>query len=139
MHAAMMMPEAAGGPSGNPPSSDVEVALAKEIQAAQEALENAGITMQRAGENLETAQPAEELADAEAALARARVAVILAGQGLLDLQEVIQGSDNKHLIQEAQETLNEANVAIVVATDSIFSSRIELPEFVFLSSCQGQR
>ena len=126
---AMMMPEAAGGPAGDPPSSDVEVALAKEIQAAQEALENAGITLQRAGEILETAKTAEELADAEAALARARVAVILAGQDLLDLQEVMQGSDNEHLIQEAQETLNEANVAIVVATDSIFSSRIELPEF----------
>ena len=126
---AMMMPEAAGGPAGDPPSSDVEVALAKEIQAAQEALENSGIALQRAGEILETAQTAEELADAEAALARARVAVILAGQDLLDLQEVMQGSDNEHLIQEAQETLNEANVAIVVATDSIFSSRIELPEF----------
>ena len=44
---AMMMPEAAGGPAGDPPSSDVEVALAKEIQAAQEALENAGVTMQK--------------------------------------------------------------------------------------------
>ena len=85
--------------------------------------------MRRAGEALDTARTAQQLAEAEAALARARVAIIVAGQDLLDLQEVIHGTENERLIQEAQEALNEANVAIVVATDSIFSSRIELPEF----------
>ena len=125
-----MIPESAtssaGGPAGG---SDMHKDIAAEIQATQETLENAGITMQRAGEILEAAQTSEELAKAEAALARARVAIILAGQDLVDLEETMHGSENEQLIQEAKEALNEANVAIVVATDSVFSSRIDLPEF----------
>ena len=115
--------------TGIPAAPETGADLAEQIRAAQEAMENAGIAMQRAGDILESAQTAEELAAAEAALARARVAVIVAGQDLLDLEELMQDSGNEDLLQDTQNTLNDANVAIVIATDSIFSSRIDLPEF----------
>ena len=118
----MMMEEEPAGTSGSGN-------LSEEILAAQEALEQASIAMQTAGEALEKASSSEELAEAEADLARARVSVIVAGQDLLEIQDILEGSPEAMVIGEAQEALNDANVAIVVATDSIFSSRIELPEF----------
>ena len=103
--------------------------LDEQIEAAQAAMERAGISMQQAAELLADAQTTEELSAAEAALARARVAVIVAGQDLLDLETVMEGNKDNDFIRESQEALSEANVAIVIATESIFSSRIELPEY----------
>jgi len=103
--------------------------LEERIEAAQIAMERAGISIQQAAELLADAQTAEELSKAEVALARARVAVIVAGQDLLDLQTISQGNEENDFLRESQEALSEANVAIVVATDSILSSRIDLPEY----------
>ncbi|MBT4492111.1 MAG: hypothetical protein HOC70_02635 [Gammaproteobacteria bacterium] len=103
--------------------------LNEEIRAAQEALEQAGISLQTAGGILETATTDDELAEAEATLARARVAIIIAGQDLLEVREIFESTEEDWIIDEAEGALNDANVAIVIATDSIFNSRIELPEF----------
>ena len=128
-----------GDPAAGSPSSGADTAesgelemsddLSDEILAAQQALEQAGISLQTAGGILETATTSEELAEAEAALARARVAIIVAGQDLLEIREIFEGTDEEWIIGEAEDALNEANVAIVIATDSIFSTRIDLPEF----------
>ena len=107
----------------------IEDPLADEIQAAREALQEAGIALETAGGALETATSSEELAAAEAALARARVSVIVAGQDLLDLQELVTDPSMGEIIDQAEEALNQANSAIVIASDSIFSTRISLPEF----------
>jgi len=107
----------------------IEDPLADKIQAAREALQEAGIALETAGGALETATSTEELAAAEAALARARVSVIVAGQDLLDLQELVTDPSMGEIIDQAQEALNQANSAIVIASDSIFSTRISLPEF----------
>jgi hypothetical protein len=103
--------------------------LTEEIRAAQEALEKAGIELQTAGGMLETASTDAELAQADAQLAKARLSVIIAGQDLLDLQEVLEGSVDEDIFSDAQESLNDANAAIIIATESIFSTRISLPEF----------
>jgi hypothetical protein len=112
-------------------SSDagIEDPLMDEIQAAQEALQEAGIALETAGGALETASTSAELAAAEAALARARVSVIVAGQDLLDLKELVTDPSMGEIINEAEDALNQANGAIVIASDSIFSTRISLPEF----------
>jgi len=112
-----------------PEGGAVSGELSEEIRALQEALERAGIQLQTAGEMLETAASAEELAELEAALAKARVNIIVAGQDLLEARETHDGIEDEWLMDEAEAALNEANVAIVVATDSILASRIELPEF----------
>ena len=107
----------------------IEDPLADEIRAAREALQEAGIALETAGGALETATSTEELAAAEAALARARVSVIVAGQDLLDLQELATDPSMGEIIDQAGKALNQANNAIVIASDSIFSTRISLPEF----------
>ena len=107
----------------------IEDPLADEIRAAREALQEAGIALETAGGALETATSSEELAAAEAALARARVSVIVAGQDLLDLQELATDPSMGEIIDQAGKALNQANNAIVIASDSIFSTRISLPEF----------
>ena len=110
--------------------------LAADIRAAQEALEQAGIAIQEAGEALETAETDAELAEAEKSLAKARVSVILAGQDLMDISDIFEGTPQEDTIIDAEEALNDANVAIVIATDSIFDSRIQLPDF---GELQGER
>lgn len=107
------------------------------VEAAQEALEQAGIALQTAGGTLEGARTDEELAAAEADLAKARVSVIIAGQDLLDLRKIFEGTVNEDIFAEAEDSLNDANGAIVVATESIFSSRIQLPDFSIPSTTQG--
>ena len=121
----------AGGESANDDSAGSEYPgdIAKDIQAAHEALEQAGIAIQAAGVALETAETEAELAEAEKALARARVSVIFAGQDLMDISDIFEGTPQEDAILEAEKALNEANVAIVIATDAIFDSRIQLPEF----------
>jgi len=116
-----------GQPAGNSGSMANEQ-LAAEILAAQEALAQAGIALETAGITLETATTDAELAEAEASLGRARLAVIIAGQDLLDIKDVFEGTANESIYSDAEEALQSANVAIVIATESIFSSRIEFPE-----------
>ena len=117
-------PTEGGSPGGEYPED-----LAEDIRAAQEALEQAGIAIQAAGVALETAETDAELAEAEKSLARARVSVIIAGQDLMDISDIFEGTPQESTILDAEEALNKANVAIVIATDSIFDSRIQLPDF----------
>jgi hypothetical protein len=100
-----------------------------DIRATQEALEQAGIAIQTAAVALETAETDSDLAEAEKSLARARVSVILAGQDLMDISDIFEGTPQEGTILSAEEALKEANVAIVNATDSVFDARIQLPEF----------
>ena len=117
-------PTDGGSPGGEYPED-----LAEDIRAAQEALEQAGIAIQTAGVALETAETDAELAEAGKSLARARVSVIIAGQDLTDISDIFEGTPQEGTILDAEEALKEANVAIVIATDSIFDSRIQLPDF----------
>lgn len=139
----MMMPEESGGPAsqsdeqtmadagaeGDQMSDERSDDLSNDIMAAQKALEEAGIALQTAGEALETAASDEELEEAEAALSKARLSVIIAGQDLMDIKDIFSDTPNEAIFGEAEDALNEANIAIVVATDSIFSAKIELPDF----------
>jgi len=109
--------------------SEYPADLAEDIQAAQAALEQAGIAIQTAGAALETAETDTELVEAEKSLASARVSVILAGQDLTDIQDIFEGTLQEDNILDAEEALNEANAAIVIATDTIFDARIQLPDF----------
>lgn len=120
----MMMPE--DNPRG---SSGTAGQISDEIRAAQEALEKAGIALQTAGATLETATTDAELAEAESQLAKARLAVIVAGQDLTDIRDPGRNQGTGDMVNDAEEALNEANVAIVVATQKVFSSRLELPDF----------
>ncbi len=126
-------PAEAGGemspPGGDSPGGEYPGGLGEDIRAAQDALEQAGIALETAGIALETAATDAELADAEKSLASARVSVIIAGQDLMDIGDIFEGTPQAGTIAAAEEALNKANVAIVIATDSIFDSRIQLPEF----------
>ena len=104
--------------------------LAEEIAAAQKALAEAGLAIQHAGATMEGATGEEALAEAEGALSKARVAVIVAGQDLEDLKAVLgeQDEDLASVIAETEGALNEANVAIVVATETILPGMPELGE-----------
>ncbi len=130
----MMMPEDMTGAAQNN-SEDAMMdpmgsggGISAEIQAAQDALEAAGIALQTAGTTLESATTDQELAAAEAELAKARLSVIVAGQDLLDIKGVYEGTPQEQVFGEAEEALNEANVSIVVATESIFNTRLQLPD-----------
>ena len=126
-------PAEAGGemspPGGDSPGRQYPGELGEDIQAAQDALEQAGIALKTAGIALETAETDAALTDAEKSLAKARVSVIIAGQDLMDIGDIFEETPQAGTIAEAEKALNEANVAIVIATDSIFDSRIQLPEF----------
>jgi hypothetical protein len=114
--------------------------LSDEIRAAQEALQTAGIALQTAGDTLEHAATDDELAAAGEALAKARIAIIVAGQDLIAARDIAEGSDPgmEEIINNAEDALNDANVVIVVATNSILSSRIELPQSAGSSSGGGR-
>ncbi len=112
--------------------------MADEIRAAREALEQAAIALQRAGVSLEGATTDQELAAAEAELARARLSVIVAGQDLMDTSDVFSDTPGEDIFNEAGEALNEANVAIVIATEAIFDTHLELPDFDIPDSDAGQ-
>ena len=118
--------KAEGSPQAEGSPDDM---MAEEIRAAQEALEQAAIALQRAGVSLEDATTDQELAAAEADLARARLSVIVAGQDLMDTSDVFSDTPGEDIFNEAGEALNEANVAIVVATEAIFDTHLELPDF----------
>ncbi|MFT7218898.1 MAG: hypothetical protein ACI8Z1_000511 [Candidatus Azotimanducaceae bacterium] len=126
---------AAGG--GDPWADDLSPEEQAAIVAAQEALEQAGIALQTAGETLGNAATDEELAAAQGDLSKARIGVIIAGQDLLDLREVLEGTVNEDIFAQADDALNEANVAILIATESIFSTEIDLPNLNTSLPTQG--
>jgi hypothetical protein len=85
--------------------------------------------LQTAGDTLENAATAEEIAAAGEALANARIAIIVAGQDLIDASpEIGDDGEMQAIFSEAQDALNDANVVIVIATDTLLSSRIDLPQ-----------
>ena len=119
-----LMPEgqqAAGGEEtdfsdGEGQWSDAEVS--EEILAAREALEQAGIALQTAGTTLENANSDEELAAAQEQLGKARLAVIIAGQDLMDIKGILDDAAiPEDVLADTEKALNDANVAIVIATD----------------------
>lgn len=114
-----------GNPNGDTEWADGEVS--EEILAAREALEKAGIALQTAGTTLETASTDEELAAAQEQLGRARLAVIIAGQDLMDIKGLLEeGQIPEDIFADTEEALNEANVAIVIATDLF--PELQLPQ-----------
>ncbi len=134
---------AAGDPAASDPAAGDPAAGAQgddmmaqdDIEAAREAMEQAGNDLQRAGEMLEKAQTDEELAAAQQEIAKARLSVIVAGQDLLDIQNVLTDPTiptGEEIYQEADDSLEEGNVAIVVATASI----LDLPDFQLPEAAQ---
>ena len=103
--------------------------LADATMAARKSLEEAGISLEAAGDTLEHTDTGDELAAAEAALAKARLAVIVAGQDLLDLREAAGDASEGGELYPAEQSLDEANIAIVIATESVFLPQLGLPEF----------
>lgn len=122
----MMMPEESA--SGGQPD---DMMMQDDIEAAREAMEQAGIDLQRAGELLENARTDEEMAAAQQEIAKARLSVIVAGQDLLDIQNVLTDPSiptGEEIYQEADESLQEGNVSIVVATDLLNLPDFQMPE-----------
>ncbi len=105
------MQTASGDPMGGDEMSD-------EIRAAQEALMEAGIRLGEAGAAVADATTAEEIARARELLAEARIIVIVAGQDLMDARDSANSGDAA-IFDEAEAALNEASVAIVVATQAV--------------------
>lgn len=119
----MMMPEESA--SGGQPD---DMMMQDDIEAAREAMQQAGIDLQQAGELLENARTDEEIQAAQQEIAKARLSVIVAGQDLLDIQNVLTDPtipSGEEIFEEADESLQEGNVAIVIATESI----LDLPNF----------
>jgi len=113
-------------------SSDAEVVDVEEqsaneaIQAAQEALEEAGIALQTAGQAVSDAESDEALNEAEQLLSNARIKIILAEQ---DLGVLSDNEIDEETSADINAAINEANVYLVVATQSILNARTGLPEF----------
>ena len=104
--------------------------LQAEIQAAREALQEAGIAMQRAGEAVANAETDEELAAAEGLLSDARIAVIVATQNigiLADESEGETGESGEDPFADTNAALEEANVLLVIATRSVLEARTGNP------------
>ena len=95
------------------------------IPATRDALDQAAKALEKAGKSLEQAKTGEELAAAEAELSRARLAVIVAGQDLADLQGT--GTVDESVLKDASEALETANQAIVLTTERILAARLRLP------------
>jgi hypothetical protein len=106
--------------------------LQDEIQKAQEAIANAGDALQEAGEAVTNAETDAELAAAEELLSNARIAVIIATQGIELLEDELEGSpgfgDGEDPFQETSEALQQANIALVIATRSILIAKVGSPE-----------
>ena len=118
-------------PAGNEQSSQTEDILAEKTEAARKALEEAGIALQTAGEILESASTDDEIAAAEAALAKARISVIVAGHDLAILKSIYEEQSGDlgtigSVIDNTQNVLDASNAAIIIASRSILEG---LPEF----------
>jgi len=122
----MMIPEESA--SGGQPD---DMMMQDDVEATREAMEQAGIDLQRAGEMLEKARTDEEMAAAQQEIAKARLSVIVAGQDLLDIQNVLADPSiptGEEIYQEADESLQEGNVSIVVATDLLNLPDFQMPQ-----------
>ncbi|HJL60356.1 MAG TPA: hypothetical protein QF517_00255 [Pseudomonadales bacterium] len=112
-------------------SSSGESEINAEITATQDALEQASEALRTAGEAVASAESDEELAEAEQLLAQARITVILAAQDLELLEETLGdpslGEDD--LFEEAENALDEANILLVIATQSVLNAKTGLPDF----------
>lgn len=122
-------PAEGGGVAGNLPPE-----LADEVRAAQEALAKAGEALQEAGVAVANAETDEELAAAEALLGDARIAVIVAAQGVETVEDDLSempdfGGPEGDIFQDTNAALQEANIALVIATRSILIARTGSAEF----------
>ncbi|MFT6752051.1 MAG: hypothetical protein ACJA2O_002236 [Candidatus Azotimanducaceae bacterium] len=99
------------------------------IQAAQEALEEAGVALQRAGQAVSDAESEAALEAAEQLLSNARIKIILAEQDLSVLGDSEIDEETSADIADINAAINEANVYLVVATQSILNARTGLPAF----------
>lgn len=93
--------------------------MSEDVRAAQEAMREAGILLQEAGDAVASAQTDEELQRARELLAEARVIVVVAGQDLMQAREAAGDGVDSAVFDEAEQSLNDANVAIVVATQAV--------------------
>jgi hypothetical protein len=101
-------------------------AASEAVQAAQEALEEAGIALQTAGQTVSDAQSEEALIEAEQLLSEARIKIILAEQ---DLSVLSDSEINEQTSKDINAAIDEANVYLVVATQSILNAKTGLPTF----------
>lgn len=102
--------------------------LSEDIAAAQEALEQAGIALQAAGEAVSGAETDAELQQAEDLLADARVGILIAEQALSDIDAQHSG-DGSELRARANDALGDANVQLVIATQAVLNARTGMPDY----------
>jgi hypothetical protein len=112
-----------GMPGGGIPGD-----LADEILAAQVALAEAGGALQTAGAAVAGAETDEELASAEELLSDARIAVIIASQDIEILEGELAGTpgwgdSDDNPFQETSAALQEANIALVIATRAVLIAK----------------
>ncbi len=98
-----------------------EAEIADRIRAAEEALMAAGITLQEAGDAMASAESDEDLARVADLLSRARVTIIVASQDLMEARDVL-GDEQAGVVDEAEQSLNDATVAIVIATNAVLGT-----------------
>ncbi|MBV1878103.1 MAG: hypothetical protein KUG79_10720 [Pseudomonadales bacterium] len=116
--------------------ADLDADLEAEIEAAQDALITAGDALQEAAEAVASAESTAELEAAEQLLARARIAVIIASEDLDIVQQSasIEEGPESTIFTDIDIALEQANVLLVIATESIFEAKIGLPDFPDLPS-----
>lgn len=102
--------------------------LSEDIAAAQEALEQAGIALQAAGEAVSGAETDAELQQAEDLLADARVGILIAEQALSDIDAQHSG-DGSELRARANDALGDANLQLVIATQAVLNARTGMPDY----------
>ena len=120
--------------SGAPGGMEIPADLRDEIQKAQEAIAKAGGALQEAGKAVANAETDAELEAAEELLSNARIAVIIATQGIELLEEELDGSpdfgDGEDPFQQTSEALQQANIALVIATRSILIAKAGSPGLI---------
>jgi hypothetical protein len=116
------------------PSGGIPGDLSDEILAAQDALAKAGDALQEAGSAVANAESDEELAAAEQLLSDARIAVIIASQDIEILEGEMAGTPGwgnagDDPFQETSAALQEANIALVIATRAVLIAKTGSGEF----------
>tara|TARA_R110002073_G_scaffold126798_4_gene271887 strand:- start:2890 stop:4317 length:1428 start_codon:yes stop_codon:yes gene_type:complete len=113
--------------SGSVGGMEIPADLQEDVKRAQEAIAKAGGALQKAGEAVASAESDEELAAAEDMLSDARIAVILATQDIELLEDDLEGlpgyEGGDDPFQETSEALQQANIALVIATRSILIAK----------------
>lgn len=120
----------AGLPGGTSTTGSNNHELGKKIAAAQAAMQEAGRALEEAGGMLESASTPEEMAAAEAALADARLAVLVAGEDLRQAKAAAEQSGDSQAaadIGNSESILDNANLAIVLAGQTVFSNGVNFP------------